>query len=62
MAKYKCTVNTISPGAATRLTIDLMKAAGREVDHNDWSQGPQQISPIIGLAIMSTESYQHDPN
>ena len=47
MAKYKCTVNTISPGAATRLTIDLMKAAGREVDPNDWSQGPQQIAPII---------------
>ena len=47
MAKYKCTVNTISPGAATRLTIDLMKAAGRDVDPNDWSQGPQQIAPII---------------
>lgn len=47
MAKYKCTVNTISPGAATRLTIDLMKAAGREVDENDWKQGPQQIAPVI---------------
>ena len=47
MAKYKCTVNTISPGAATRLTIDLMKAAGREVNPDDWSQGPQQIAPII---------------
>ena len=47
MAKYKCTVNTISPGAATRLTIDLMKAAGRDVDENDWKQGPQQIAPII---------------
>lgn len=47
MAKYKCTVNTISPGAATRLTIDLMKAAGRDVDPDDWSQGPQQIAPII---------------
>ena len=47
MAKYKCTVNTISPGAATRLTIDLMKAAGRDVDPEDWSQGPQQIAPII---------------
>ena len=40
-------VNTISPGAATRLTIDLMKAAGRDVDPDDWSQGPQQIAPII---------------
>ena len=47
MAKYKCSVNTISPGAATRLTIDLMKAAGREVDENDWRQGPQQIAPVI---------------
>ena len=46
MAKYKCSVNTISPGAATRLTIDLMKAAGREVDENDWKQGPQQLSLI----------------
>ena len=47
MAKYKCSVNTISPGAATRLTIDLMKAAGRKVDENDWKQGPQQIAPVI---------------
>jgi len=47
MAKYKCSVNTISPGAATRLTIDLMKAAGREVDESDWRQGPQQIAPVI---------------
>ena len=47
MAKYKFSVNTISPGAATRLTIDLMKAAGREVDENDWKQGPQQIAPVI---------------
>ena len=53
MAKYKCSVNTISPGAATRLTIDLMKAAGREVDENDWKQGPQQIAPVI--AWLSSE-------
>ena len=53
MAKYKCSVNTISPGAATRLTIDLMKAAGREVDENDWKQGPQQIAPV--LAWLSSE-------
>ena len=53
MAKYKCTVNTISPGAATRLTIDLMKAAGRDVDENDWKQGPQQIAPVI--AWLSSE-------
>ena len=53
MAKYKCSVNTISPGAATRLTIDLMKAAGREVNENDWKQGPQQIAPVI--AWLSSE-------
>ena len=53
MAKYKCSVNTISPGAATRLTIDLMKAAGRNVDENDWKQGPQQIAPVI--AWLSSE-------
>ena len=53
MAKYKCSVNTISPGAATRLTINLMKAAGREVDENDWKQGPQQIAPVI--AWLSSE-------
>jgi NAD(P)-dependent dehydrogenase (short-subunit alcohol dehydrogenase family) len=47
MSKYKCTVNTISPGAATRMTIDLIKAAGRDVDTNDWKQGPQQLAPVI---------------
>ena len=47
VAKFKCTVNTISPGAATRLTLDLMQAAGREYDENDWSQGPEQIAPIV---------------
>ena len=47
MAKYKCTVNTISPGAATRMTIDLIKAAGRDVDVSDWKQGPQQLAPVI---------------
>ena len=47
VAKYKCTVNTISPGAATRLTIDLIEAAGRKYDENDWTQGPDQIAPIV---------------
>tara|TARA_B100000459_G_C8584207_1_gene204786 strand:- start:1082 stop:1663 length:582 start_codon:yes stop_codon:yes gene_type:complete len=47
VAKYKCTVNTISPGAATRLTIDLMEAAGRKYDENDWTQGPGQIAPVV---------------
>ena len=47
VAKYKCTVNTISPGAATRLTIDLIEAAGRKYDENDWTQGPGQIAPVV---------------
>jgi NAD(P)-dependent dehydrogenase (short-subunit alcohol dehydrogenase family) len=47
VAKYQCTVNTISPGAATRLTLDLIQAAGREYDENDWTQSPIQIAPIV---------------
>ncbi len=47
LAKYGCTVNTISPGAATRMTIDLMRGAGREVDPKDPLQGPQQIAPVV---------------
>ena len=40
-------MNTISPGAATRLTIDLIEAAGRKYDENDWTQGPEQIAPVV---------------
>ena len=47
LAKYGCTVNTISPGAATRMTIDLLKGAGREVDPEDPLQGPQQVAPVV---------------
>ena len=47
VTKYKCTVNTLSPGAATRLTLDLINAAGREYDENDWTQGPEQIAPVV---------------
>ena len=54
VAKYKCTVNTISPGAATRLTIDLIEAAGRKYDENDWTQGPEQIAPVV--AWLCTEA------
>ncbi len=36
-----------SPGAATRLTIDLIEAAGRKYDENDWTQGPEQIAPVV---------------
>ena len=47
MMKYQCTVNTIAPAAATRLTMDLMVAAGRKVDPDDPMQGPQQLGPVI---------------
>ncbi len=47
LAKYGCTVNTISPGAATRMTIDLMRGAGREVNPEDPLQGPQQVAPVV---------------
>jgi NAD(P)-dependent dehydrogenase (short-subunit alcohol dehydrogenase family) len=47
LAKYRCTVNTISPGAATRMTIPLAQGRGEEVDPNDVTRGPQQIAPIV---------------
>ncbi len=46
MAKYECTVNTISPGAATRLTIPLMEGRGEAVEE-DWTRGPEQIAPVV---------------
>ena len=46
MAKYECTVNTISPGAATRLTIPLMEGRGDAVAEDDWTRGPEQIAPV----------------
>jgi len=46
MAKYECTVNTISPGAATRLTIPLMEGRGDAVEQDDWTRGPEQIAPV----------------
>jgi NAD(P)-dependent dehydrogenase (short-subunit alcohol dehydrogenase family) len=45
VAKYGCTVNTISPGAATRMTEDLMR--GRGVDPATARRGPEEIAPIV---------------
>ncbi|MEE9281547.1 MAG: SDR family NAD(P)-dependent oxidoreductase [Myxococcota bacterium] len=45
--KYECTVNTISPGAATRMTIGLMEGRGATVDTEDPLVGPQQIAPVV---------------
>ena len=46
LAKYECTVNTISPGAATRLTIPLMEGRGDAAPEDDWTRGPEQIAPV----------------
>ncbi len=46
LAKYGCTVNTISPGAATRLTIPLMEGRGDEPAEDDWTRSPAQIAPV----------------
>ena len=46
LAKYDCTVNTISPGAATRLTIPLREGRGAAVDPEDPLVGPQQVAPV----------------
>ena len=46
LGKYACTVNTISPGAATRLTIPLREGRGDAVDPGDPLVGPQQIAPV----------------
>jgi NAD(P)-dependent dehydrogenase (short-subunit alcohol dehydrogenase family) len=47
VTKFRCTVNTISPGAATRMTIPLSEARGQTVDASDWKRGPQQIAPVV---------------
>ena len=48
LAKYGCTVNTISPGALTRMTIPLMEARGEEVENDDLEAGgPQHIAPVV---------------
>lgn len=48
LAKYGCTVNTISPGALTRMTIPLRENRGEEVGDGDLEAGgPQHIAPIV---------------
>jgi NAD(P)-dependent dehydrogenase (short-subunit alcohol dehydrogenase family) len=47
LAKYGCTVNTISPGAATRLTIPLMQGRGEPERATAPSQSPAQIAPVV---------------
>ena len=47
LAKYGCTVNTISPGASTRMTIHLREARGSAVDVDAADQSPAQIAPVV---------------
>lgn len=47
LAKFRCTVNTISPGAATRMTIPLAEGRGATVDPSDDTRGPQQLAPVV---------------
>jgi NAD(P)-dependent dehydrogenase (short-subunit alcohol dehydrogenase family) len=47
LAKYGCTVNTISPGAATRLTIPLMEGRGDHDAVQAASRSPAQIAPVV---------------
>ena len=54
LAKYGCTVNTISPGALTRMTIPLRENRGEEVGNTQLEQGgPQHVAPIV--AWLSTD-------
>ena len=47
LAKYGCTVNTISPGALTRMTIPLRENRGEKVEQSELDQGgPQHVAPI----------------
>jgi len=47
VAKFGCMVNTISPGAATRMTIPLAEGRGEKVDPTEFKRGPQQIAPVV---------------
>ena len=48
LAKYGCTVNTISPGALTRMTIPLRENRGESVGDDEIEQsGPQHIAPMV---------------
>ncbi len=56
LAKYGCTVNTISPGALTRMTIPLREARGETGGRASELEagGPQHIAPLV--AWLASES------
>lgn len=47
LAKYGCTVNTISPGAATRLTVPLLQGRGEGHAAEDPARSPAQVAPVV---------------
>jgi NAD(P)-dependent dehydrogenase (short-subunit alcohol dehydrogenase family) len=48
LAKYGCTVNTISPAALTRMTIPLREARGQKVEEQELQAGgPQHVAPVV---------------
>jgi len=47
LRKYQTTVNTISPGAATRMTIPLAEGRGEAVDADDPVRSPRQLAPVV---------------
>ena len=55
LAKYGCTVNTISPGALTRMTIPLREARGEKVAQSEIDAGgPQHIAPLVAWLASET--------
>ena len=56
LAKYGCTVNTISPGATTRMTAELRASRGMQIDENAPEQSPNQIAPVC--AWLASEAGQ----
>src|SRR4029453_18159542 len=61
LAKYGCTVNTISPGALTRMTIPLREARGETVKQAELDAGgPQHIAPLV--AWLASESASNISN
>lgn len=60
LMKYQCTVNTIAPSAATRMTIPIREARGVEADPDNLMQGAQQIGPVV--TWLASEDAAHVTN
>ncbi|MBC8188553.1 MAG: SDR family NAD(P)-dependent oxidoreductase [Proteobacteria bacterium] len=58
LKKYGATANVISPGAATRMTIDLIKGSGREVDLDNPLEGGKPIARVVTwLASQASQEF-----